>query len=221
MGTVIGPASTTWDLEAPNSPRIEVDRAGSVATERFFSMDRAHVHDFLNGLSFGTDADPIYGDAKLNAASVEANSPSIRTVTLRYEEESFGIWIIGPEGTEEREADANAMLTPVEQAVTDSTQVEQVRAEGFDKVWEPQPVGRYRKVKGSFAWTEDNIKSGVGQIDNAPTVIETGGATPNKWLMTAHSVRQSGTNVQEEWEWQYAENGWNTDLYAVWGGEAS
>lgn len=218
MGTVIGFSDNTKVIEQPNSPEVDFDTAGNIATTRIYAIKREYVASYLAGKTV-SDTDPIWTDAKLRGIRVAALSPEMRLVSERYEPNSWGYSLIGPVGTEEQEADANPLITPVDIVAPDSPGVEAIKADGLDGKLEPQPVYRYRKVKGSFTWSEENIVSGVGKIDNAPAEMDT--PTAGKWLMNEHSVTETGGVVQEEWGWQFADNGWNTNLYEVWAGAAS
>jgi len=215
---VIGFTDTTKVIEQPESPEVDFDSAGNIATTRIYAIRREHVANYLAGIS-PTDSDPIYTDAKIRGIRVSSISSEFRMVSVRYEPDSWGYALIGPVGTTEQEADANALITPVDIVAPDSPGVEAIKADGLDGKLEPQPVYRYRKVKSSFTWTEENIVSGVGKLDDAPAEMVS--PSSGKWLMTEHSVQEAGGVVQEEWGWQFADNGWNANLYTTWTGEAS
>jgi len=40
-------------------------------------------------------------------------------------------------------------------------------------------------------------------------------ATDNLWLKMGLTVRTAGSNFEQVENWQYAENGWNTDIYGA------
>jgi len=222
MGVLIGPGDTTFFVEQPGSPAVSKDAAGNLQVERTYLVHK----DYLSTLvaTWGpADYDQDYTSTQFAGLRSEIASASTRYFTVIFREPEFGADIESI-GTVTRSADANPILEPLEKRLTNSTDIEKAKASGIEGFMRSAPKYRYRKVKtlGSFGWTEDEIISGVGKVDNAPAGMVN--PSEDKWLMDEHTIRESGALLEEEWGWQYNEEGWEVDnpaLYDVWTGSAS
>ena len=119
-----------------------------------------------------------------------------------------------PVGTDTRRADANPTEVPLEQSGNwsnswvDPTDLNWKQGiEGFIK---PQPTYSYTYIS-AFTWSQANLVENVGKRQ-APTGLA--GADANKWLLMNRSANEIDDTLTEITEtWQFAENGWDTDLY--------
>lgn len=225
MGTIIGPTDEEFIVEQPDSPVVTRDRAGVYATKRIYLIHKNNVADILSATTLN-QVDPLYTQCIFAGIKISFASPSTRLATITYEQPGYDE-DTDSIGTVTRSASANPILEPLEK-ILDSQYLEAAKADGIDGALKPQPVYRYKKTKASsgYKWTEANIISGVGKVDDSPTGIED--PTPNKWLMNEHTLREVGDVVEEEWGWQYSEDEWETgsgtttyQIYDIWGGSAS
>lgn len=114
-----------------------------------------------------------------------------------------------PADTEIKSADGNAIEIPIEQNPNYDTGWATSKA-GVTSYLSPQPVYTYEKVYASFVWSEANIIGTVG-TRQAPTGMTS--PTANKWLHAGRQIVEQGESVIVRDTYQYAANGWDTDIY--------
>lgn len=222
MGVLIGPTVTDFSVEQPGSPVISKDSSGNIQVERVYLIHEDNLSAVVAAID-PTAVDFDYPTAAFAGLRSEYASPSTRYFRIIYREPDFAEEIESI-GSVFRSADSNPILEPLEKVLTNSTDIETAKADGIEGFMRSAPKYRYKKIKtgGSFPWTEEAIISGVGKVDNAPTGMTSPSA--NKWLMDEHTIREVGALIEEEWGWQYNEEGWevaNPALYSVWTGSAS
>jgi hypothetical protein len=84
--------------------------------------------------------------------------------------------------------------------------------EGIEGFIKPQPTYSYTYIS-AFTWSQANLVENVGKRQ-APTGLA--GADANKWLLMNRSANEIDDTLTEITEtWQFAENGWDTDLYGA------
>jgi len=222
MGVLIGPVGTTFSVEQPGSPAVSKDASGNLQIERTYLIHKDNIPAVIAAATPNT-VDPDYTSAQFAGMRAEIASASTRYLTVTYREPDYSEEIESI-GTVTRSADANPILEPLEKRLTNSTDIETAKADGIEGFMRSAPKYRYKKIKsgGAFGWTEEEIISGVGKVDNAPSGMTS--PSENKWLMDEHTIREVGGLLEEEWGWQYNEEGWevaNPALYDVWTGSAS
>jgi len=114
-------------------------------------------------------------------------------------------------------ADANAMEIPIEQhkdpvtGLSDYSETWETLKAGVTSFISPQPVYTHEKIYDTFTWSQDDIISTVGQIATPPGMTS---PTVNRWLHVGRSISEQGDSVVVRDTYQYANNGWDTDIYA-------
>jgi hypothetical protein len=121
-----------------------------------------------------------------------------------------------PVGTDARRADANPTEVPLEQSGNWSNSwvnpTDPNWKEGIEGFIKPQPTYSYTYIS-AFTWSQANLVENVGKRQ-APTGLA--GADANKWLLMNRSANEIDDTLTEITEtWQFAENGWDTDLYGA------
>jgi hypothetical protein len=159
------------------------------------------------------DAHPDFATLKLVSFDVEEDPPN-RTITLEYRRETFigGSLARRPiTGTVVHSSDSNVMEIPIEQHPDYSVTWEALKP-GVTSFISPQPTYRYEKsyAAGSVTFNEGTIISTVGKRV-APTGMTS--PTTDKWLHVGRSISEQGDSVLIADVYQYAANGWDTDIY--------
>ena len=83
---------------------------------------------------------------------------------------------------------------------------------------DPQPVFEFEEVVSGFGWSEAEIVSQVGKIASSELSPLNQGmtlVTNANWLLMAKVPVQAGDVTVITYRWQYAENGWDTDVYSA------
>lgn len=88
---------------------------------------------------------------------------------------------------------------------------------GVESYLSPQPTVAFTWTEDNFSWTEANVIGNVGKREKPiaggdSEVLE--GATLANWLHVGREITQIGdgaVNITDSW--QYAANGWDTDIY--------
>lgn len=218
--TVIGNGLTTA-LTRKDSPRIRVTPQGT-------------DYIYRKTVKCGVTLTLAFGDANPDAAYSTTVLKEINhdptpgggyeTLELVYGTPVPGNPMTPPVGTIIFEADANPIEIPIEQHPNFSPGQSQYDdagnivtpyvnglKPGVTSYQVPQPTFTRTEILSSFTFSEANIISNVGKR-NAPTGMTS--PTANKWLKTRLSLRQSGNVVEKTESWQYAGNGWDTDIYS-------
>lgn len=153
------------------------------------------------------DAHSTFSNSRVSDVTyVRDTALAIITVTYR----PFGSTVIKENGSVIQTADSNAMDIPIERHPSYSASWATSKA-GVESYLEPQPVYVRTSYTGTFGFSESTLIADVGKR-NSPTGLT--GATADKWLKTGISVRQIGDQYEITETWQYAANGWDTDIYA-------
>lgn len=201
----------TTPAERPESPVITRSEAGDIVS-RTYSIKKSQVKTYTDGLSYGT-ADSEYSAAKLREMFVEGITGDTSLLRLVFKPNSFTYESLPPTGTVIQEIDANPIEIPISQnGEASAAQQENLRLQGVEAFLDPQPIYRRIEILSSFTFSEANAIDNVGKIDNTPEGLTSPSA--GKWLKTGLHVRQVGDKYEQTETWQYARNGWNTDLYA-------
>lgn len=194
----------------------------------------------LSGSSAGTVVDEIWLVPYANAATFEASYPigvahgTITTANLakidrRPIDGDGGSTVIyryslnfapktfrrtgdtGAVGDETRSTDSNVVDISIDKH-PNYTPAWATSKPNIDTYSSPQPTFEHEETfeKASFVLSEDVIKDNVGKR-SAPPLDDTPSA--GKWLMTGKRIRQNGNVIVVTRTWQYAENGWDADIY--------
>ena len=159
------------------------------------------------------DAHPTYTQLYLAEFSIDENPPN-RTIILQWRERTF----LGGSGnrrsilgTEIQSADSNAIEIPIEQHPSYVSAWVTSKA-GVTSFVSPQPTYRYEKshAAANVTFDEATIISTVGKRV-APTEMTS--PTADKWLHVGRSISEQGDSVIISDVYQYAANGWDTDIY--------
>lgn len=187
-----------------------VPSSGVAAFELAYAIDTAHG-TYSSAYLQSRNKDPIDGEAGSTAAYL---------YQLTYNPKPWSVrgGFAGTAGDEVLEGSANALDAPINVHPTLSdVQKAAKSAAGKESYLSPQPVWQHTKYfdRNTFTPTESELVTGVGKIANAGTLSAAGlqNASSGKWLMTERRIRYGGDVVEIIRIWQYAENGWDTDIY--------
>jgi len=134
------------------------------------------------------------------------------TVILQYRLRTWqagGGVTMPPATTETKSADGNAIEINIKQNKNYSSSWEKSKPDVNSYV-SPQPVYTYEKVYDWFTWSESNIISTVGTRQDPPGLIS---PTADKWLHMGRAIVEQGKSIIVRDTYQYAANGWDTDIY--------
>jgi hypothetical protein len=203
-------------VEDDKSPKVDRSEAGDIVT-RTGSLKNSQVKAYLDALVFGT-ADSVYTSAVLTGAQADQITGDTTKITLTYSPVNASFEVLPPVGTVIQEVDANGIDIPLKKNPNaTSVYIDAEIKKGVEAYLSPQPIYRRIEILGSYAFDEnggldsmEEVQS-VGLIDDTPEGIANPQAT--KWLKTGYVVRAVGDKFEKTETWQYAENGWDTDLY--------
>ena len=130
---------------------------------------------------------------------------------------------IPPVGTTSKRADSNVIDIPIEQHPSGNGEswknpVDAAYKPGVESYVDPQPVFEFEDVVSGFGWSEAEIVSQVGKIASSELSPLNQGmtlVTNANWLLMAKVPVQAGDVTVITYRWQYAENGWDTDVYSA------
>lgn len=193
-----------------DSPKVTRTESGDTV-ERVFNLRRNRVKEVTDALTFGT-ADGEYTNAVLTSIQAAPIGALKSEVTLRYEPAQGTAEAIPPVGTVVQEIDANPIDIPIGALGLSEDIVADKKFEGIEGVLSPQPIYRRTEILSSFTFSETNAINNVGKIDNTPEGLTS--PTSGKWLKVGFVVRSVGSKFEKSESWQYAENGWDTDIYS-------
>lgn len=209
--SVLLQAITDGVVEQPESPEVEKVSGGYNVT-RIFLANKSSLKTFLDGLNIG-DADSEYTSAKLRTVNTSMESPSVKKVSLVYQDDNTveQPWPSG--GTVTQSASAAPLEVPLPEAPNSPGAAEQefCRRDGVEAVLVPAPEYTYSIIANSFAWSEENVIGNVAKIVNAPTGLTA--PTPGKWLQMDRKVETNGDKVRISDSYRYNPTGWKTELY--------
>ena len=156
-----------------------------------------------------------------NRESIDGDSGS--TVAYKYDlafspttGAMNGGW--GSPGEEVVEGSSNATDIPIEKHPTlTDVQKAALLATGVDSYLSPQPVFIHREYDSAstFDFSEAELIADVGKIADTGTLAAAGLNDPSsgKWLLVDRAIRYNGDTVEISRTWQYAANGWDTNIY--------
>jgi hypothetical protein len=83
---------------------------------------------------------------------------------------------------------------------------------GVQGYMNPQPTvtRTLRYDLAGFSWTQANIIGAAGKRQAPPFVS---GAAATHWLFMSRDIQYDGSRIEVTDTWQYASNGWDTDIY--------
>jgi len=170
------------------------------------------VKAVTDSLVFGT-ADGEYTNAVLTSITSRRVGSNEAEVTLTYAPDTGTAETLPPVGTVVQEIDANPIELPISEAIgITSQEIAQKKKDGVEAFLSPQPIYRRVEVLASFTFNETNAIDDVGKIDNTPEGLVS--PTSGKWLKVGFVVRSVGDKFEQTETWQYAANGWDTDIYS-------
>lgn len=197
---------TAGETETDNSPRVRREDLGDFV-EREINIDKASFKAASDLLTIGA-SDSTYANAKLKSVAFEPLPGTAGIATLFFEPESLSFAV----GTVIKEIDSNAIEVPIRRnIVANDAEKDAALVLGQEAFLSPQPVYIRTEIISAFTFNEASAIDDVGKIDNTPDGLAT--PTAGKWLKTSNVVRSTGDNFELRESWQYASEGWNTDLY--------
>ena len=211
--TQIGGSVTLQNLqENPDSPELIRNESGTTVTRKY-NLLKSRVEAVTGALVYGT-ADSTYTASFLTSIRSRPVSATKVEISIMFEPEQLQTERLPAVGTITQEIDANPIDIPIkENAVATSQEVAQRVADGREAYLSPQPIYRRTEVLNAFTFNETNAINNVGKIDLTPEGLVA--PTPEAWLKVGNVVRTVGDKFEKTEVWQYAENGWGTDLYQV------
>jgi len=207
-----------------NSPSVKSNANGYELTERFsINYDDAWTAIVARGYDFGDYyPDAPYTGTQLKEIGITKSGPQNAIVSYVWRTPDSGDSDL-PVGTITREADSNAIDIPIGQHPNASpgnnydeeNKIGKGDWEGIESYIDPQPQYIRKEVLDSFTFSEANIIHNVGKIHTGAQMNTAGmsAATDGKWLKMSLRIGESGDNYDKSEMWQYAENGWRTDIY--------
>lgn len=223
----LGGAGTSL-TERPGSPKILKTPSGERVTVTYDVMiDSAEAALAAASLTFGESYGAPYTDSRLREIEIakDPNSPTNAIVSVFYYPDPWTSRVperIPAVGTITLEGDSNAIKIPIEQHADWSSTIRAKRVpggalEGVTHYLSPQPVFRRGEILDAFTWTESNLIVDVGKRFSGAQMATKGlaAATTDAWLKMVLRIRQVGDKFDKGESWQFAENGWNTDIYAT------
>lgn len=162
---------------------------------------------------------PITGPNSLPLRSYsERIAGGKKTVTASYVPASASRRGSPPVGTVNRSSGGTAQEIPIRlhplcsnpENPDEPPIINGVAKPGVESYLVPGVIYTRSEVLNSAIWTEANLISGLGAL-SAPTGIT--GASANKWLKVARDVSETGDGTTITDTWQYAPDGWDTDIY--------
>ena len=218
MATILGNQGTALILQSRTRSRTE---AGESITE-VYRCDKDSADSLIaSGPQFG-DGHSSDSNSKLQTIrQVVGHRFSEITYTYQLASGITGTGGTIPDGEVVFTASANAMEIPIA-AHPSWSQTWDDSKPGVQSYLVPQPTISYTWTEQDFVWTENNV-AGVGgpgyvgrrekPIDGNGTVLA--GATKANWLCVAREISpRGGTTVNISVTWQYASNGWDSDIYS-------
>jgi len=197
--------------EIDASPTVKRNETGDVVTRKF-NLNKGRVKAVTDALTYGT-ADGEYTNAVLTEIGSEPINANTAEVTLVYAPVNATDEVLPPTGTVIQETDANAIDIPIGKADISDSLKDQNLKNGVEAFLSPQPIYRRIEILDAFTFSETNAIDDVGKIDNTPEDLT--GANAGKWLKVGFVVRSVGAKFEQTETWQYAENGWDTDIYTA------
>jgi len=184
--------------------------AAQVATfESTFPLNSAHP-TYTSSFLTRRKKDPWGGDDGVTALflySLQYGVPS-----------AAGTLGVKPAGTEQKSSDSNLVDVPIMLHPAYLATWAQTKP-GVETYLLSQPTYTHVETidRASFDFTEDSIAGQAGRIAKDSTLSAAGlnAATSDGWLLIRRSVLDQGDVVEITRVWQYAENGWDTDIYAT------
>lgn len=193
--------------EISGSPEVVISSSGR-GLDRKYSVAWNIVESSLPQIG---DPDSEFSD--MVVASVRyTRDGEVAMVTVEYRPPDLRSTLTPDTSQRVRRTTANAIEIPIEQHPDYSG------SWGLDgtSYLDPQPQVTVTKHVTNFGWSEDEVVKNVGKRVAPPGIS---GATVAKWLKTGREcsdvgVSATGQKITEISDsYQYAENGWNTDVY--------
>lgn len=130
---------------------------------------------------------------------------------------SSGTLGVRPEGSEYRRGSSNAVDVPIRLHPDYITGSFADNKPGVESYLSPQPTYSHTEVVNAsfFDFTQEGIIKNVGKIAVTATLADAGlsSADAGKWFLMSRDIVENGDVVEITRTWQYAENGWDTDIY--------
>lgn len=219
--TALGNNLTTA-VTGKNSPEIRTTENGTEYVYRKVQKKGTAI-----GISFGTaNPDSSFSSTVLKGINyIPQPGGGYETIELVYADPVTGSPGTPPVGTIIQETDSNMIELPIQQHPGFSSgsstyddagnlitpYVTSKLLPGVTSFLSPQPTYTRTEMLSSFTFSEANIISNVGKRQ-APTGMTS--ATAAKWLKTRLSIRKIGKVVEKSESWQYAQNDWESVIYA-------
>lgn len=197
--------------EIDTSPSVKRNETGDVVTRKF-NLNKGRVKAVTDALVYGT-ADGEYTNAVLTEIASEPINANSAEITLVYAPVNATDEVLPPVGTVIQETDANAIDIPIGKADISDSLKDQNLKDGVEAFLSPQPIYRRIEILDAFTFSEANAIDNVGKIDNTPEDLTS--PSVGKWLKVGFVVRTVGSKFEQTETWQYAENGWDTDIYTA------
>lgn len=200
--------------EISGSPEVEITARGR-AVLRKYACQYSLVESLIPPI--GTPDSGFSDMLFVRAAYVRDGDAAM--LTLRYEPADVE-QPLTPDGSDKvLRVSANAIEIPIEQHPDYSPSWASSKA-GVTSYLSPQPTVTRTVRRTNFVYSESNVVYNVGKRVAPPNIS---GATVANWLKTARDcgdvgVSATGQRITEITDsYQYAENGWDTDIYPLTG----
>lgn len=218
----IGAALTALE-EREDSPHVERSTLGDKITHRY-NLTYANAKTVTDALTYGT-TDAVYTSAALREITIDKDGPKNSIVTLVYVPDE---WTsadppesLPPVGTITKEIDANPIMIPLGRLGLSSSLFDEGRMVGkgdllgVDGKLVPQPIYIRTEILSAFTFSEANAIENVAKTFTTAQMATQGlsAATNLAWLKVGLRVRTVGDKFEKTERWQFAENGWSSDLY--------
>lgn len=216
MASTLNPAVSTTQ----KSERITLTASGPSIVQTWL-VPSASVATFEAsyplGLAHGTYTTATIQSRDKDHIDGEDGTTALYKYTLNFQvASSSGILGVKPPGTVQVGGSSNAVDIPIERHPSYVTAWADTKR-GVDSYISPQPTWRHSETFDSafYSFTESALIDGVGKIANVATLAAANltGASSGKWLMVDKSIQDQGAVVEVTRVWQYAANGWDTDIY--------
>lgn len=212
----IGDGLTT-PKEHDKSPSVSRSESGDIVTRKY-NINKANVKSYTDALVYGT-ADAVYTNAYLSTIQIEAINGGTSEITLTYAPQTLSYEVLPAVGTVTQEIDSNAIDIPIKKNPNLSpSEMDDNIDDGVDAYLSPQPIYRRTEILSSFSFDEaggsgsiQDVLDTVGKIDTTPEDLSNPSA--EKWLKVGFVVRSVGDKFEKVEVWQYASNGWDTNIY--------
>lgn len=205
------------------SEKVRASSSG-VSAQVIYIVPSAQTSAFESAFAINS-AHPVYSSSKLLDREMEQyggddGADVLYTYRLTYGvPTASGTLGVRPAGSENRRGSANAVDVPITQHPSYVATWADTKP-GVDSYLSPQPTYTHTEIFDSafFVFDESEIIKNVGKRAAMSHLNDAGldnVDSANNWLLISRDVVENGNVVEVTRTWQYAENGWDTDIYSA------